>query len=299
MLEKPSMASPSLFLNDFTVLDFAFVSAQTGVTGESFYVSAELFGDTDEKDFILDFSQAKKTLKALIDEAFDHRLLVPMGAGVVNLSGGRMRINPEDGSSWEYDCPREAFELFPDAEISAEALQFHLARIAMAKLPANVKEARFTLTSSPRFSTEANFRYTHGLRFHDGNCQRLFHGHRNPVEVWVNGARAAEWEKKIAAEWHDAHFVSLPTLANRTSLDLPLGVRQLQHPGMAEVMYSSAQGMFRASLPASRVILVANEPSIETMSVLAADTLKRMGLGGEFKVVAYEGLNKGAAFSFR
>jgi len=296
MLEKASMASPSLFLNDFTVLDFAFVSDATGISGESFFVSAELFGDTDEKDFILDFSQAKKMLKALVDEAFDHKLLVPMGAGSASLSGGRMRISASDGTQWEYDCPREAFELFPDAEISAEVLQYHLARLAKAKLPANVKEARFTLTSSPRFAGEANFCYTHGLRFHDGNCQRLFHGHRNPVEVWVNGARDASWEQKLAAEWHNAHFVSLPTLTNRETLDLPLGVRQPQHPGTAEVMYSSAQGIFRASLPASRVILVANEPSIETMSELAAGTLRKLGLGGEFRVVAYEGLNKGASY---
>ncbi len=299
MLEKASMASPSLFLSDFTVLDYAFVDAQTGVTGDSYFVSAELLGETDKKDFILDFSLAKKMLKALVDDAFDHRLLVPVGSGTARLSGGKMLIQCASGFSWEYDCPREAFELFPDSEINAEVLQHHLAAAAKAKLPANVREARFTLSSPARFSTEANFRYTHGLRFHDGNCQRLFHGHRNPIEVWVSGERAPKWEKLLATEWHDAHFVSAPTLVNRRALDLPLGVRQAGHPGTAEVMYQSGQGIFRALLPASRVILVENEPSIETMSELASETLVRHGLAGEFKVVAYEGLNKGAAFVHR
>lgn len=301
MLEDAFMLAPtlfrSIFLNDFTVLDFAFVSAESGVCGDSYFVSAELTGALDEKDFLLDFSQAKKTLKALVDEAFDHKLLVPMGAGVAKFVGGRLEIGARDGFAWAYECPREAFELFPDAEISAAVLQYHLGRIAKARLPANVSEARFTLSSLPRFEREANFRYTHGLRFHDGNCQRLFHGHRNPVEVWVRGARSPAWEKVLSEEWHNAHFVSAATLANRAELDLPMGRRIFQHAGVAQVEYKSAQGAFRASLPASRVILLECEPSIETMSALGADVLRTRGLAGEFSVVAFEGLNKGSKFT--
>jgi 6-pyruvoyl-tetrahydropterin synthase len=297
VLEEKPMPGPSIFLNDFTVLDFAFVSAQSGVSGDSYYVSAELFGELDEKDFLFDFSQAKKALKALVDECFDHKLLVPMGAGVAKLSGSRLEIRPSDGSSWSYECPREAFELFPDKQVDAGVIAYHLSRLAKGCLPRNVAEARFSLSSSPRFSAEASFRYTHGLRFHDGNCQRLFHGHRNPVEVWVNGKREDFWERSLAAEWNEAHFVAVPTLRNRPELDLPLGKRLPRHGGQAIVEYSSAQGGFRASLPASRVILVSQEPSIETMSELAAETLRAKGLKESFRVVAYEGLNKGAATS--
>jgi 6-pyruvoyl-tetrahydropterin synthase len=291
------MPAPSLFLNDFTVLDFAFVGEAGGVFGGSFFVSAELFGELDEKDFLLDFSRAKKALKALVDEAFDHKLLIPTGSGSAKVIPGGLEIRDDkNGAAWTYECPREAFELFPDARIDAGVIAYHLARLAKTALPANVREARFHLTSPARLETEASFRYTHGLRFHDGNCQRLFHGHRNPVEVWIGGARSARWETALAAEWSDAHFVALPTLKNRESLDLPLGRRQPAHPGVAELEYTSGQGVFRARLPAARVVLTESEPSIETMAKLGLSALRALGLEGEARVVAYEGLNKGSSF---
>ncbi len=296
--KSPSMP-PSLFLNDFTVLDFAYIDAKLGITGDSYYVSAELEGELDQKDFLLDFSQAKKTLKSLVDEAFDHKLLVPMGAGVTALSETGLTVRSTDGFLWEYTCPKVAYAIFPEAEITPEVLQDHLARHALAKMPPNVKEVKFFLRSPQRFQTEANFRYTHGLRFHEGNCQRLFHGHRNPIEVFVNGARSADWEARLAKEWANVHFVAAPTLKNRAELVLPIGLRICESKILttACVEYASAQGEFRARIPASRIVITDAEPSIETMSLLAIERLRAWGAPGSLRVVAYEGLNKGASSS--
>ncbi len=228
--KTPFMPAPSLFLNDFTVLDFAYLEP-SGLAGDSYYVSAELSGSLDSRDFLLDFSAAKKTLKALVDDSFDHKLLVP--AGLVRLENGVLFW----GDTWEFEAPRTAFELLPDAEISAGVIEYHLAQLAKAKLPANVEGVRFRLSSPGRFQGEASFRYTHGLRFHGGNCQRLFHGHRNPVEVWAKGARHPGWEARLASEWDGAHFVAVSTLRNARELDLPLGQRRPEHKGPAEVAY--------------------------------------------------------------
>jgi 6-pyruvoyl-tetrahydropterin synthase len=281
------MSAPSLFLNEFTVLDCAYLGAG-GVAGDSYYVSAEMEGALDAQDFLLDFSAAKKTLKALVDDTFDHKLLVPavlarFDSGVLLWDGG------------ELHGPRSAFELFPEAEINAGVIEYHLARLARAVLPANVEGVKFRLSSPARFLGEASFRYTHGLRYHTGNCQRLFHGHRNPVEVWVDGARSPHWEARLSAEWDGAHFVAAPTLLNRAALDLPLGERRASHDGMAEIAYTGSQGVFRGRIAASRVVLTGAEPSIETMSALGLERLKSWGLRGAVRVVAYEGLNKGAA----
>ena len=292
------MPAPTLFLNDFTVLDYAFVGNHGGIFGGSYFVSVELEGELDAKDFLLDFGPAKKLLKKLVDDSFDHKLLVPAGGGKARVAGAGLEIEGENGGpGWSYECPREAYELFPDAAIDAGVLEYHLGRLAKAALPANVKAARFRLSAPARLEHEASFRYTHGLRFHDGNCQRLFHGHRNPVEVWVEGARSPEWEAILASEWSDAHFVALPTLLNLKELDLPLGRRRARHEGVAEVEYCSAQGRFRAKLPAARVVLVEREPSIEKMAELGASVLRELGLKGNLRVVAYEGLNKGASWS--
>lgn len=289
------MATPSLFLHDFTVLDCAMATRARGLAGASWYVSAELFGALDEKDFLIDFSAAKKALKALVDEAVDHKLLVP--SCLVERREGGLRWSSEDGTSWDYDCPPSACEFITASEVTAEAIETHLAALAPSRMPANVSSVRFTLRSPDRFQREASFRYTHGLRFHDGNCQRLFHGHRNPVEVWIGGRRAAEWEAMLAAEWDGAHFVAAPSLQNRAELDLPLGRRIRAHEGTAVVDYASSQGAFRGRIPASRVVLTGAEPSIETMSALALECLRANGLRGPVRVVAYEGLNKGASSS--
>jgi hypothetical protein len=172
-----------------------------------------------------------------------------------------------------------------------------LATRAQKLLPKNVASIRFTLRADERFLTDANFRYTHGLRFHDGNCQRLLHGHRNPIEVWQDSQRLPEWEAKLAEEWSDAHFVAAPTLRNRDALDLPMGMRQRQLPGKAEIQYSAPQGAFAASLPASRIVLLDCEPSIENIARTGHEFLTRAGLKGAFTVRAYEGLNKGASFT--
>ncbi|MGZ3671327.1 MAG: 6-carboxytetrahydropterin synthase [Bdellovibrionota bacterium] len=288
------MATPSLFhslfLSDFTVLDCATADLALGICGASFYVSAELFGSLDSKDFLFDFSTAKKALKALVDESCDHKLLVPQGLATARAGGLTW-------GNWDYECPESALEQIPEAEITASAIEAHLARLASSRMPANVSGVKFTLRTPERFRGEASFRYTHGLRFHEGNCQRLFHGHRNPVEVWVGGARAPEWEARLASEWSDAHFVTASTLLNQRELDLPLGRRRASHMGYAEVGYESSQGRFWGRLPASRVILTSAEPSIETLSALVLEVLRDAGLRGKVKVVAYEGLNKGASSS--
>jgi 6-pyruvoyl-tetrahydropterin synthase len=289
------MPTPSLFLHDFTVLDCAMATRARGLAGGSWYVSAELFGSLDEKDFLFDFSTAKKALKALVDESVDHKLLVP--SCLVERRHGGLRWTSEDGTTWDYDCPESACEFLTASEVTAEAIETHLAALAPARMPANVSRVRFTLRTPNRFLREASFRYTHGLRFHDGNCQRLFHGHRNPVEVWIGAKRSAEWEATLAGEWDGAHFVAVPSLKNLKELDLPLGRRIPAHEGVAVVDYSSSQGSFSARIPASRVVLTAAEPSIETMSALALERLRGMGLRGEVRVVAYEGLNKGASSS--
>lgn len=286
------MRGPTLFLNDFTVLDYAYVGNQGGIFGGSHFVSVELEGELDEKDFLLDFGPAKKLLKKLLDESFDHKLLVPTGGGKARVVPGGLEIE----GGWSYECPREAYELFPDAAIDAGVLEYHLGRLAKAALPGNVKAARFRLSSPARLETEASFRYTHGLRRHEGNCQRLFHGHRNTVEVWQEERRSPEWEAILAAEWGDAHFVALPTLKNLPELDLPLGRRRARHDGVVEVEYQSGQGTFRARIPAARVVLMESEPSIEKMAELGATVLRDLGLKGPVRVVAYEGLNKGASF---
>lgn len=280
-------ALTSLFLRDFSVLDYAFLDPRVGLQGESLFVSAALEGELDAKGFILDFGPAKKILKRLVDERLDHRLITPRSA-----TGSSFEWESENGEKYSYASPAEAVQNLDSNRVTREALEGFLEQEAKALLPANVKRVRFHLREEPRFVVEANFRYTHGLRLHEGNCQRLFHGHRNPVEVWVDRQRAPLWEGWLAREWHDVHFAHKETIL---SGDFQLGRRQPKNPGRAVIAYRSPQGEFRAELPAARVVALETEPSIENIAKLGHELLAAEGLVGH-TVVAYEGLNKGASF---
>lgn len=287
---EPSVYMQTLFLRNITVLDFAYLSDTHGWRGESLHVHVELAGELDAQGFILDFGPAKKILKALVDETLDHALAVP--ALHPALKG------TPDGFAFlglGYEAPAAAVRMLEGEKITLALLTSFLETEARERLPANVKSVRFTLEEEGRFGSEPNFRYTHGLRLHEGNCQRLLHGHRNPIEVWIEGARSRPWEEFLATEWEDAHFTYSPTL--KTKIDLPLGLRQKNLPGLAVVEYSSPQGFFRASLPASRIILLDTEPSIENIARLGAERVRQAGEKKAIKVVAYEGLNKGASFT--
>jgi 6-pyruvoyl-tetrahydropterin synthase len=293
VINRGFMPSQTLFLRDFTVLDCALLDPELGLLGESLHVSAELSGELDEKGFIFDFGPAKKTLKRVVDDVMDHRLVVPSAAAAIRRTSARL----EYGDGLVYEAPAEALTLIEGSEISLEALSDYLAAACLKELPANVTFVKIELRPEARFETEANFRYTHGLRLHDGNCQRLFHGHRNPVEVWVDGRRNLRQEHWLAREWENVHFAHLETVANLDELDLPLGRRLKDHPGTAEIEYAAPQGRFWGRLPASRVVLMETEPSIENIARLGCELVRSQGVTGALRVVAYEGLNKGASYS--
>lgn len=271
----------SLFLHDFTVLDYAYMDAELGIRGDSLYVSAELSGDLDAHGFIQDFGPAKKWLKALVDNELDHKLLVPKKLA----------------SKLQYSAPASAQVVLEANEINMPVLEDFLASLALKQAPSNIKNIKFILREDARFHSQANFRYTHGLRYHDGNCQRLFHGHRNPIEVWLDNQRATELEELLSQEWQDVHFVEASTLKNLAELDLTLGHRKPQHPGLAKISYDSAHGKFFGEIAASRIVVLDTEPSIENIARLAHARLREEGVSGNLMVRAYEGLNKGASFS--
>jgi 6-pyruvoyl-tetrahydropterin synthase len=284
------MAHSTLFLQRFTVLDFAFLAPGQGFQGESFHVSAELEGELDAQGFILDFGPAKKLLKEIVDESLDHKLVIPNHPDLVGTAKG-FRFE-----QLEYHPPHEAIAVVESPEITISALESFLQTEASAKLPANVKSVRFSLQKEGRFAHEPNFRYTHGLRLHQGNCQRLIHGHRNPIEVWLAGQRQTKLEEFLALEWAGAHFAHAATIYNLADLDLSLGRRQEKNPHFAEIGYESPQGEFWARFPANKVVVLEQEPSIENIARLGWQRLVAEGATTEICVVAYEGINKGASF---
>ncbi|NUM87958.1 MAG: 6-carboxytetrahydropterin synthase [Bdellovibrionales bacterium] len=277
----------AIFLQKFTVLDFAFLCPRNGVQGESFFVSAEVNGALDHTGFVMDFSQVKKALKEGVDQGLDHRLAVARGTRGLELRENGSHLDVRREGQLAYSCPAEAVAILEADAVTPESVIAYLEPRIRAMLPPSVSGLRLTLeeelVDGPRF------RYTHGLRFHGGNCQRLIHGHRNRLEVFSAGRRMPAWEQDLARWAQDAHFASAETLKT------PLPLEERSPAGeTAMVSYRSSQGVFTAELPANRVIAIAQEPSAENLAALAVRRLKRSHPGDPVEVRFYEGIHKGA-----
>jgi hypothetical protein len=126
-----------------------------------------------------------------------------------------------------------------------------------------------------------SFCYTHGLKAHDGNCQRLLHGHRGTFHTTWDGKADSELDYWLAQRFDGAHFAAKRDVRG------------------SHVAYVSEQGAFDLMMPKGRVVVLPTEPSIENLARFAFETvINERHLDGKRLVVrGYEGARKGARFS--
>lgn len=285
-----------LFVRDLTVIDASYLSAERGMVGESWLVDIEMTGELNEMSMLLDFGRVKKNLKAIIDGEVDHRLLVPTGSPL-------SRVDPQEngelcvdflrpGQSIHLRCPAQAFALIPAAEINAQTVTDYLLELIRRQLPANIDGLQLRLRQET-LSTPA-YHYSHGLKKHDGNCQRIAHGHRSMIELWVDGVRDGALEQEWAERWADIYLGTREDQVPVAELELSALAREWvgeQHLGFR---YQAPQGQFQLAMPKSACELVDTDTTVELLAHYIAWQLKpRLG-ERPLRVVAYEGVGKGA-----
>lgn len=266
--------SSCIFIDNLSTVDFCYFSEDAGILGESFWLDVEITGNVGEDGFVLDFAAAKKTIKNVVDRELDHKLAIPQS--ISKQDSAYVFATPFGQIT--YQCPEQAIVALPFAQIGKpEFIQFLEEKIN-SEIDAAVK---VYLREDQRFQQEACFRYTHGLRFHQGNCVRLFHGHRNPIVVEENKNRIDVIESFLANYFNRKHIVNQATIQSRSVSHL-------------EVQYECDQGVFQASIPRQMVIELDGEPSIEYIAQHAQAIAEEKFPQRNFTVRAYEGLNKGA-----
>jgi hypothetical protein len=168
----------------------------------------------------------------------------------------------------------------------------YLLAVLAKRLPGNIKDLSLTLRHEA--ITGAFYHYSHGLKKHDGNCQRIAHGHRSPIEIHVDGERDGELELNWAERWGDIY---LGTEADKVALtDLALSPRAKtllgeHHTGFK---YMAPQGLFQLAIPTAEVEMIDTDTTVELLACYIAREVKKM-VGDKFvKIVAYEGVGKGA-----
>lgn len=276
-----------LFVNRLTVIDASSLHPQRGLIGESWIVDIELQGDLDSQGMVLDFAEVKRQVKSLIDAEFDHRLLVPEDLPACRVSRVGTLTDIEftlnGGEQIHHRGPVESTALLPCRLVDGDSLRQAMEQRLRPLMPANVNQLGLQLRRET--IDGAHYCYSHGLRKHQGNCQRIAHGHRSSIRIERDGKRDAQLEQGWADLWRDIYIGSRDDLAREFSLN---------GCSMMEFAYRAPQGDFLLQLPAERCYLVDSESTVENLARHIAETLKAKHPGSSFRVQAFEGVDKGA-----
>lgn len=271
-----------LFVDQLTNVDFSFLHAERGMLGETWLASALLDGAVDDEGMICDFSIVKKTLRHWLDDQVDHRLLVPTESSALTLKQDGERIH----LTWQFNDqslsvsgPAQAFALVDAESITAESVAVWCKTQLKEHFPVNVEQ--LTLSFETEAIAGAFYHYSHGLKLHEGNCQRIAHGHRSRILIWLNEERSQELEQQWAQRWHDIYLGFEDDVVDHQA-------------GQIDFAYEAAQGHFELSMPANACYLIGTETTVEFLAEHLADAIKAQHPQAHVKVKAFEGINKGA-----
>ena len=290
-----------LFVNDLTVIDFSYLCKQRGIVGESWIVDVLLDGSLNEQSMVLDFAIVKKQIKAIIDDAVDHKLLLPMQESALILQDSLHHKDHQtidflsERASYHLQSPQCAFAKIDCLNITITSLTAHLTAIILAQLPNNVQGLLLVLR--PEVIAGDYYHYTHGLKLHDGNCQRIAHGHRSKIQILVDGERSAKLEAAWCQRWKDIYIASE---ADRISVnDIQLSAQAINNltPDHQYFSYHAPQGRFDIAVDSKVLDVVDCDSTVELLADFILRQIKAQHselADNEVKVIAYEGVAKGA-----
>ncbi len=268
-----------LFIADLTHLDCAWIDPAAGLTGETWRVDAELGGELGSDGMLCDFGEIRSRLKRALDDEVDHRLLLGRSWAEQLQSDGRDRQLEIGGPvALRYRAPEQAFALLDLEQPEGNSLAALLSRQMLPRLPENISQLQLHLSPA---HDQGHYRYCHGLRLHEGNCQRMAHGHRARLELHIDGRRDAalerHWQQRLSGRYIGAAADLAPAAAGRL--------------GFA---YQASQGRFELELPQERVQVLEAEPTVESISAYTVAQVAADRPGRRIECRAFEGIGKGA-----
>lgn len=271
-----------LFVEHLTVIDCAFLDAQRGLVGESWIVDLELEGELDDQGMVLDFGEVKKKLKKAVDHAADHKLIVPGKSPELDLvlsgEGSGLAFKAATGPI-EHQSPAKALCNIDAQTVTAETLAAHVRKAVQKAVPPSVSSVALSLRNER--IEGSYYHYTHGLRKHAGQCQRIAHGHRSRLQILVNGRRDERLERQRADRWRDIYL--------GTSADI------VSHgKGRIRFEYRAGEGEFELELPVERCDLLQTDSTVERIAEHVAAQVAEERPGSKIEIRAYEGVMKGA-----
>jgi len=272
-----------LFVNNLTNVDFSYLDENHGMMGESWLAQLELDGTLNSQGMICDFGLVKSRVRDWLDTYVDHRLVVPMQSSQTNMQFGEgnleLRWSYSDATTLVCNAPEQAFSQVSTAAITPESLANWCEGQLFELFGDEVQGLKLSFV--PESIAGAFYHYTHGLQQHDGNCQRIAHGHRSCIEIFINGERDECIEQDWAQQWKNIY---LGTKAHIVS----------KEKGYTKYQYTAPQGEFSLRLPSKRCDDLESETTVEQIAQHVVKVLKSRYPQKNILVRAYEGIGKGA-----
>ena len=277
-----------LFVKNLTHVDFSLFDIERGLLGESWQTDVLLEGNLNDESMVCDFSIVKKLIKKWLDENIDHCLAIPHLSPAISMDTADVAKHVfefDKAGPRHFYCagPKQSFCLLPMAQIDPEAVARWCEDQIMGILPADL--ARVHITFTPERIQGAQYQYSHGLKKHDGNCQRIAHGHRSTIDIFKDGVKAVDLEQDWAKRWHDIYI--------GTEEDL-IGIISENGQRFHHFAYESQQGHFELIVNSKQAYMIGTDSTVESLSSHIAQVLANDNPGHEIVVHAYEGIGKGA-----
>ena len=276
-----------LFVDNLTNVDFSYLCPERGLLGETWMASIALEGALDEQGMVCDFGKVKKFLRHWLDDTLDHKLLLPIAADQL-----QWHTSDQNNTAFEWwfsdnerltsQAPAQALCQVAVQRITPEHLAHWCKQQILDAFGAGVENVE--LYFSPEETTGPYYHYSHGLKKHLGNCQRIAHGHRSRIEIWRDDQLCTDTMETIAEQWRDIYLGTRSDVVQ-------------QNDTHTEFAYRAQQGDFKLQLPSHCVYLMDEDTTVENISAHLARTLKQQSPQDHIRVKAYEGYAKGAVSS--
>ncbi len=280
----------TLFVKEATTIDFSYLDEKRGLLGETYIVDIYIHGEPDSEGILLDFSDIKHKIKENIDFLVEHQLLVPSNSPLLAIDFANESTKQESVSvDWQLPnkthirvvSPKGAVSEVPTGRISENSVAQYLNKTILPMLPNNILSIEFKLY--PETINGPYYHYSHGLKKHTGNCQRIAHGHRSKIEIYDKNKVSTALSKQWAETFRDIY------IGKEEDVD-----SNFNDPNYIRFNYEAPQGYFEITIPRVSVYLMKEDTTIENIASHIHQKIKQNQPDLDIAVHAYEGLNKGA-----
>jgi 6-pyruvoyl-tetrahydropterin synthase len=236
---------------------------------------------------VFDFGHVKKLLKAALDGGMDHTLVVPEqlpGLSVEHLElNDEIRIVYQENNqvTFVYQGPRDSVFLIDSDKVTIDSARPLLENHLNSLVPSNVKQVKLQLRAEEIVG--ALYHYSHGLKKHLGDCQRICHGHRSKIIVLKDGQRDPQVESDIAERFQDIYLIT-----QEDTLDGG------EYSHLTHVGYDAEQGRFDVWLNPAQCYTMQTDTTVELIATHLCDLVKAEYPSHDWTIRAFEGVGKGA-----